>query len=141
LIGHVYSTGTHRVEVITVISQDVSEDPTALTYGNQAYEFCQSIGVTWHHSSRGAVLQNVPLESERNYVHRDFNIKPKQDYVHKDPVIFHAKLQRESHNTYGTATSVTRLQLVAPPSGLQQHTDLHTHMSSRTLRLGSVTLL
>jgi len=68
--------GTHGVELITVISQDVSEDPTALTCGNHAYEFCQSIGVTWHHSSREAVLQNLPLQSERNYVHRDSNIKP-----------------------------------------------------------------
>jgi hypothetical protein len=30
-----------------------------------------------------------------------------QDYIHKVPVILHDNLQRESHKTYGTPTSVT----------------------------------
>jgi hypothetical protein len=56
LMGHVYCIGARGAELITMTSQDVSDGPIALTWGNNAYDFCQSDSVAWQHSSVGAVL-------------------------------------------------------------------------------------
>jgi hypothetical protein len=153
LIGRVYSMSSHGIELITVTSQDVSDGPIALRWGNHAYEFRQSDGVIWQHSLGVAVLKNYRWKVKEIIGIMISTLDDSRITSIRSPsffmTTFSASLTKctvllpQSHDC---SCYVSRPILAAPPFRLQKNTELRPNEFAHSSdwwhqpRLGNLTL-